>query len=212
MTPTAGKTQARAGAERRRYESPLRQRQTTQTRERIVSAGAEIAHRLPAWDWRELTFHAVAERAGVSERTVHRHFTTERKLRDAILQRLVAESGVELDGLELGDFAGVVARVFSYLSSFSVSPAAVRDPTFAAMDQHRRDALLRAVVRSTPGWSESEREMAAAALDMLWNVPLYERLITAWHFDAERAIRAVTWVVRLVEEAIREGRRPARSV
>src|SRR4029077_13456726 len=107
-------------APRRLYDSPLRRQQAAQTRERIIAAGANIAHRLPAWDWRSLTFKAVGERARVAERTVHRYFSTEWKLRDAILQRLVQESGVSLDGLELRDFASMVARVYRYLSSFAV--------------------------------------------------------------------------------------------
>jgi AcrR family transcriptional regulator len=202
------KTPSRS-APRRTYNSPLRQQQAAETRDRIVAAGARIAHRLPAWDWKDLTFKAVGDRAGVSERTVHRHFSSERKLRDAVLQQLVQESGVQLDGLELGDFAGVAAGVYRYLLSFkATAPTPIIDPTFAALDEQRRLALLGAVARSTPQWSASEREVAAAALDMLWNPYAYERLSTGWHFDAERATRAIDWVVGLVESAIREGQRP----
>jgi AcrR family transcriptional regulator len=42
---------------------------------------------LPTWDWDGLTFRALAERAEVSERTVYRHFPTERKLHDAVMER-----------------------------------------------------------------------------------------------------------------------------
>jgi AcrR family transcriptional regulator len=197
-----------AATERRRYESPLRQQQATETRDRIVSAGADLVRGFPSWDWRGLTFRAVGERAGVSERTVHRHFSTERKLRDAVVQRLTEESGVSLDGFELSNLSSLVTRMFSYLSSFSVTPETVMDPSFAAIDQHRRDALLGAVVRATPEWPTAEREMVAAVLDMLWNVPPYERLITAWHLEPERAIGTVTWMIGLVEDAIRQGNRP----
>jgi AcrR family transcriptional regulator len=198
-------------AKRRRYDSPLRRQQAAETRERIIAGGAELVHGFPAWDWRGLTFRAVGERAGVTERTVHRHFSTERALREAVLHRLVEESGIRVEGLELGDFAGIAAQLFTYLSSFAVSPRPLKDPAFATVDQHRRDALLGAVVRSTRGWSASERQMAAAMLDMLWSVPTYERLLTAWRLDAERAIRAITWVVGLIEEAIRKGRRSGLS-
>lgn len=206
--PRAGKDKSGAAAERRRYDSPLRQQQATETRQRILDAGADLVRGFPSWDWRGLTFRAVGARAGVSERTVHRHFSTERKLRDAVVQRLTEESGVTLEGFQLADFSGLVTRMFSYLSSFAVTPETVLDPSFAAIDQHRRDALLDAVVRATPDWPTAERQMVAAVLDMLWNVPPYERLITAWHLEPERAIRTVTWVIGLVEDAIRQGRRP----
>jgi AcrR family transcriptional regulator len=193
---------------RRGYDSPLRRRQISETRERIITAGSELVHGFPAWDWRGLTFGAVGERAKVSERTVHRYFVTERALRDAIVQRLVEESGVPLHALDLAGFAGVTARLFAYLSSFAVAPTNVEEPSLVAIDRQRRDALLEAVARATPGWSKSEREMVAAMLDMLWNVPTYERLITAWQLNAGQATQAVTWVIGLVEAAVLEGRRP----
>ena len=74
MATSASGEQARSG--RRPYESRLRQRQTAETRERVIAAGSELVRQLPSWDWREGTFRAVAERAGVGERTVYRHFPT----------------------------------------------------------------------------------------------------------------------------------------
>ena len=177
-----------------------------------IAAGAELVHGFPAWDWKNLSAAAVGEHAGISERTVHRYFSTERLLRDAVLQRLVEESGVSLDGLELDDFASVIARMFSYLSSFAVAPSQVSDPTFASMDRQRREALLSAVISATPTWPDHDQETAAAVLDILWSLPPYERMITSWGFDAGRAIGAITWLIGLIEEAIRNGRRPDLAV
>jgi len=205
---TAGSGNNSPAGTRRRYNSPLRQQQSAATRERIVTAGAALVHGYKAWDWTNLTARAVGETAGVSERTVQRYFPTERELRDAVLQRLLDESGVQLEELELDRFAAVTADMFGYLASFAVAPAQLDDPSFASMDKRRRDALLQAVERATPGWSERERESATAALDILWNQPPYERLITTWGFDSERATRTITWLISLIEDAIREGRKP----
>ena len=198
------------GAEgaRRRYNSPLRQQQSAKTRERIVTAGAELVHGYKAWDWTNLSARAVGERAGVSERTVQRYFPTERELRDAVLQQLLNESGVQLDELTLEDFADVTTEMFNYLSSFAIAPAPVEDPSFASMDNRRRDALMRAVERATPEWSDRERESTAAALDILWNQPPYERLIATWGFDGERASQTITWLIKLIENAVRSGQKP----
>jgi AcrR family transcriptional regulator len=203
--PKTPKSASKAIVQRRPYESPVRRQQAAQTRERIIAAGAKIAHRLAAWDWRALTFKAVGERAHVAERTVHRYFSTERALHDAVLQRLVRESGIKLEGLELAEFPSIVARVFHYLSSFAVSHATVNDPSFATLDQKRREALLGAVSRAAPGWTKSHQEVAAAMLDMLWSVPSYERLLSAWHLDADRAIQGIVWVIGLLQKAIQEG-------
>jgi AcrR family transcriptional regulator len=204
----ARKTRKPPAPERRQYHSPLRRQQTEETRGRIVAAGAEIVHGLPTWDWGSLTFRAVAERAGVSERTVHRHFPTERKLRDAVLQGLMQESGISLEGLELHNFGQLAASLFSYLSSFGMAPQPVTDPSFAALDQHRRDALLAAVDRAARGWPEGERKAVAAVLDIFWNVQPLERLLGMWELDVRQANTAVKWVIGLIEEAVREGRRP----
>jgi AcrR family transcriptional regulator len=193
---------------RRKYESPLRRQQIAETRERIVAAGSEIVHGASSWDWRDLTVRAVAKRAGVNERTVYRHFTGERELRDAVMGRLQEEAGLPFDDLTLDEFAAVVARLFDFLSSFAAAPRTPQDPTFVAVDERRRQALLAAVERSTDGWSETDREMAASLLDMLWSVAAFERLVAVWGLDTGQATRAVTGLIGLLVDAIRAGRRP----
>jgi AcrR family transcriptional regulator len=192
----------------RPYHSPIRQERAAQTRERIVSAGAELAHSFKSWDWRDLTVRAVAEQAGVNERTVYRHFATERELRDAILGRLQEEAGVSVDGLELDDFAQVTARVIAYLSTFAVEPRVASDPTFVEVDQRRRAALVRALESRTPGWSELDQRHVAALLDVFWSVPTYERMRGAWELSEEEVTEAISWVISLIEDAIADGRHP----
>jgi AcrR family transcriptional regulator len=196
--------------ERRPYNSPLRQQQVAATRERIVAAASTLVHGFEGWDWRELTVRAVAKEAGVSERTVYRHFADEGALRDAVMERLQEEAGVDLDEVTLERFADHAAGVFEYLASFPVRTPAVREPTFESVDERRRAALLAAVDPATPGWSAADRRLAAAVLDVLWTVETYERLTSAWGLEPEQAARAARWVIGLVEQAIGDGRRPPR--
>lgn len=193
---------------RRSYESPIRRQRAAETHERIVAAGSELVHGFPSWDWRGLTMRAVAQRAGVNERTVYRHFSSERELHDAVMRRLVEEADVELEGLRLEEVGDVTRRIFAYLASFPVTPRSSSDPTFADVDERRRAALLDAVTDPAGEWSEDERRMAAAMLDVLWGVPTYERLIAAWNLDPDQAATAVAWIIGLLETAVREGRRP----
>jgi AcrR family transcriptional regulator len=195
-------------SERRKYDSPVRRQQAAETRERILAAGSELVHGFARWDWRELTVRAVAQRAGVNERTVYRHFSSERELHEAVIRRLQEEVGDPLDGLTLEGFGDVVARLFEYLASFAASPRQTTNPTFVAVDERRRQALVAAVEPSTTGWSEADREMAAALLDALWSVPTYERLVAVWGLDTGRATQAVTGLIRLLVAAIEDGRRP----
>jgi AcrR family transcriptional regulator len=206
---TTGNPDADADADavrqRRQYDSPTRRRQTAETRDRILGAASALVHGFPTWDWGALTFRAVAERAGVSERTVYRHFPTERELRDAVMRRLEEEAGVSYEGLGLDDLAAVTALVFSARASFAASPTVVDDPTFVAEDRLRRDALRDAVAAVTTDWTDVEREMAAGLLDVLWNVPSFERLVVQWGLDAEDATRAIEWAIGLVVGALRAG-------
>ena len=108
-TPAAtedNKTAKKPAAEKRAYNSAVRQQQSNETRELIITSGVKLAHEFPAWDWKNLTFRAVGECAGISERTVYRYFSTEQALKDAVMQRLVKESGINLNALSLAAFSG----------------------------------------------------------------------------------------------------------
>jgi AcrR family transcriptional regulator len=207
---TAPAPAADAPTGRRRYDSPVRRRQVAETRERILGAASALVREFAGWDWHGLTFRAVAERAGVSERTVYRHFATERELRDAVMRHLEEEAGVSYEGLVLDELADVTTRVFSARGSFAVSPAVVTDPTFVAEDELRRDALRDAVAAVASRWTDTERDQAAGLLDVLWSVPSFERLVTQWGLGSEDATDAITWALDLVVAAIHAERPPAR--
>lgn len=195
--------------ERRRYDSPLRRQRAAETRGRIVDAGVEILRGYPVWNWRALTVRAVAERAGVNERTVYRHFASERDLRDAVMARLEEDVGVQLEGLALDDLRAVTARILEHVASHPLQARTPRDPTLVATSRRQREALLAAVTPATGDWPEVDRTLAAAMLDVLWSVASYERLVADWELDPAEAIRGVTWVMGLVTDALRQGSRPA---
>jgi AcrR family transcriptional regulator len=189
-------------AGKRRYDNRARQEKAAQTRERIVAAGSDLVHGFDSWNWRELTFKAVAERAGVGERTVYRHFPTERHLHDAVMQRLESEAGVSYEDVDLANLAETTARVFASLQRFSVreSAPAPGDAAFVSSDQRRRDALLRVV--SEAGGSETRQRVIAGLLDVLWLPTSYERLVGVWGLDGADAARAIEWLMARVVAAV----------
>ena len=193
---------------RRRYDSTLRREKAAETRRAIVMAGSQLLHDSPVRDWGALTIRAVAEQAGVNERTVYRHFVNERGLRDAVMQQVEEEAGIDLEGMRLSGVADVATRIFRHVSSFPLEPRPVLDPTLAEANQRQHQALLGAVDDVAPGWTTDEQSMAASMLDVLWSVASYERLARDWQLDPEQAVKAIDWVIRLVETAVREGRRP----
>ena len=115
--------------ERRRYDSPVRRERMAETRERIVAAGAQLLHGFPVWRWNALTVRAVARRARVSERTVYRHFASERELREAVFERTRREARVELDAITYENLPDVADRVLRYVASIPVEERTKRDET-----------------------------------------------------------------------------------
>jgi len=196
---------------RRRYDGTLRRARAAETREPIVTAGVDLVRAASIRDWRSVTVRAVAERAGVNERTVYRHFTGERELRDAVMQRLEDDAGIDLDSMTLGEVDDVAARIFRHVADHPRATRRPLDPTLVEANRRQHDALLTAVSEHAVGWSAADRRLAAAALDVLWSVAAYERLAVDWELEPEEAVRAVTWVIGLVETAIRDGRRPPRA-
>jgi AcrR family transcriptional regulator len=196
-------TEAGAAGVRRRYESPVRRQGMVETRDRIVAAGVEVVRTLKTWDWTDLTFRAVAEGAGVGERTVYRHFPTERALHAAIMAGLAKEAGVDYDSVTLATVADTAARVFRSLGSLAPAPVIEPplDPAFVEADQQRRDALLRAVASERPELPEFEQVRLAASLDVLWSPATYERLVDQWGMTPKDATALIGWAIDAVIEA-----------
>lgn len=193
-----------SSAGRRRYDNRGRREKAAQTRDRIVTAATELVRGFDSWNWRDLTFRAVAEHAGVGERTVYRHFPTDEHLREAVMYRLEAEAGVSYSDVDLDNLAEVTGRVFAALQRFSVrsSVPTPADPTFTGVDARRRDALRRSVSNAAPHWTDDQRTVAAGLLDVLWHLPTYERLVGVWDIDGTDATRAIGWLMAKVVAAI----------
>ncbi len=198
-----------APAKRRAYNSPKRQQQSLRTRQRIIEGGAALVHEFSEWNWKHLTYRAVSERSGVSERTIYRHFPTDEQLKNAVMQHLVKESGVDLEDFQLADFSDAVAKMFTYLASFAIQPAAVPDePAFVSMDTQRREVLEGAVRRAAPSWPDEQVRSAAAALDTFWNPPALERLALVWGLSPDQATATTSWVIELIVDAIQRNSPP----
>jgi len=193
---------------RRRYDSPVRRLRAAESRARIIAGAAELARELPSWDWGSLTIQAVADQAGVSRRTVYRHFASEAVLHGALADRLLDEAGVSYQGLTLDHLPEVTGRVFSAVAKFAATPWAVVPAAFPALDADRLDALRSAVHAEVPDWADADRAMAAAALDIVWSVASHEILLRDWKLPPVDAVRVQRWLHELVTGALRAGEKP----
>ena len=186
----------------RRYDNSRRQQLAAETADRIAEAGAELLRRSPVRDWHALTVRAVAERAGVNERTVYRHFGSEKGLRDAIMSNFERAAGVDLTSLSLDDLADAAARGLRFAADFPTADDDGLDPTLHETDERRRDALVRAIEQRAPDWDERQQRRAAAVVDLLWSFSAYERFRRSWRLDPDGAIDAIQWAICLVVDAV----------
>jgi AcrR family transcriptional regulator len=193
----------------RRYESPLRESRAADTRDRIIGAAAELARDLPSWDWGTLTIQAVADRAGVGRRTVYRHFASEADLHASLGKRLQEEAGVSYDRVTLDALPDVAERVFSSMAMFAVESWALVPSAFPTADAERLEGFRSAVAAATPDLEGAEREVAAAALDVVWSVASYELLLRDWHLQPSEAFQVQRWLHDLLVGAIRSGDKAA---
>lgn len=191
-----------AGA--RQYDSPARRKQTARTRGRILSAGAELARDAEAWDWSDLTFRAVAERVGISERTVYRYFPTENDLHTAVMARLTEEAGVDYSQVTLDTMAATAARIFETVGTFAAAKEGLPRPSamLKAGARERREALMRAVEAEFPDESDEERVAIAATLDILWHTASHALLVQSWGMSPKEATRTIGWAIDAVRAAV----------
>jgi AcrR family transcriptional regulator len=182
-------------------------------RDRIITAGAELARSLSTWDWTDkITFRAVADRTGLSERTIYRHFPNDRELHAAIRRRLEEEVGVSYEGITLADLPEMENRVYAMLSGFAASPWAVSDePPYWSGHKHRMKALRNAVASAMEDAAEHDIEVTAAMIDVIWSLPSYERLVKWSGLDPAEAAAVIEWAHELLVEAIENGRVPPRK-
>jgi AcrR family transcriptional regulator len=192
----------------RAYDASLRREQAAATRERIVTAGCGLLHAGSVRDWKRLTVRAVADRAGVSERTVYRHFGNERGLTDAVMHRLEREAGIDLEGMGIDDIATVATRILDHVASYPMEPRPSLDATLVDANRRQKEALLGAVSAVAGSWTEEQRVLVAALFDVLWSVEAFERLVGDWRIDPAAAIRGLAWVIGLVDQEVRAGRGP----
>jgi AcrR family transcriptional regulator len=192
----------------RPYDSPLRRAQAASTRDRIIDAACALLRDSSIRNWRSLTIRAVAERAGVNERTVYRYFANERGLRDAVMRHMEETAGIELSDMRLEDVAATAARIFTHVSSFQFEPRPPLLPTLTEASLRQREALHDALSPWTAAWRARDAAAIAALFDLLWSVGAYERLVADWHVDRDQAIEVLTWVIELVAEAVRGGASP----
>ena len=194
-----------AEAKARRYSSPLRAEQAEQTKVRIVQAAVDL---LSEGDAGDLSMPDVAERAGVSVRTVYRSFANRDELLDGVIawinehiQRVAAPRPDTRESYETTT-AGAVDVIFQleplYRALFA-TPAG--RASHQRQRQGRREAIFEAYAEEMQGLDEAAASRLGAALHLMASSNGALFMKDYWDLSPEDIGRVMQWAIRVLADA-----------
>jgi AcrR family transcriptional regulator len=173
----------------RKYRSQIRKEQADLTRQRIVEATFE---RLRTTRPVDLSFADVAEDAGVSVRTVYRHFPTAEDLFSAVSDHVFGNTfpGGKQEPNDLADLVEGMKHQFALLEQ---DPAIFR-LMFAVPSRSRIDlagVMKRVFAPALQQLSAADRRVVYAIMELLGSPYSWDVLHNHWGITGDRGPRAV---------------------
>jgi AcrR family transcriptional regulator len=199
------------GRGKRRYDNSRRARKAEQTRNQILRA---LAGQLTAGNSAGFSVDAAAREAGVTARTVFRHFPTKDDMLAALSQWVLSITGnVPLpDGAE--QLADTVIDSYTLFEDnaelmqallLSEAGRGVR----SRLTSRRRQGLAAALAGPVDHLPARQRRAVQALLTHLMTAETWWQLRKEYGVNGEDSARAVAWVVGLALEALERGEAPA---
>jgi AcrR family transcriptional regulator len=196
----------------RPYRSPLRERQAEQTRDLILDALTDLLETRRA---DEVVTRDLARRAGVSERTVYRHFPDRRALLAGLSDRLLDMTGSGPPGglSSIDDLPRIAVELMARLDEVEGVARAEAllnaDPRgFSPATGENTAQLRRAIADGLPELDERDQVRLAAVVRCLVSAQAWLRMREEFGVRGKDAGLTVGWVLETVFDAIRRGRGP----
>lgn len=198
--------------ETRAYHSPLRKAQFERTRELIIESLTDLLAERPS---DEISTRDVARVAGVSERTVYRHFADRRALHEALSDRWMEDDdGPSIDDAEhlddlvemtLDAYRGFERRPRETIASVLLNA----DPRRVASDTaHRSDQWIELTDVSFPDLDEQQRIGLAAVTRILGSAQVWLRLREEFGLGGEATGHLASWAIGALLAEARGGNPP----
>lgn len=185
----------------------LRQHYMAQTRDRILDA-AMAGIQKEGLD--ALTIAQVAKDAGVTDRTIYRHFQTREDLLKAVWGRMQARVG-------LGGYPQTVETLLAAPAAlfprFDAHEGAVRASMYspagrevrASANPARRQAMQACVAEALPQLDDAARRRRAAVIQMIGSSHGWACLKDYWGMGTEEAARAAREAIAILLDRKPEG-------
>lgn len=202
------------GMERRKYASPLRERQAEQTRNEILDALVALLADRPV---DEVTTRELAQAAGVSERTVYRHFPDRRTLVESLTTRFINSGDLVPTYPERFEDLGLAAiEIMRALEAHHAEAQAEAllnaDPRRFSTQTSRHSEQLRSLVETDmPDLDAGQQRSLAAILRVLISAQTWLRMRAEFGIDGETSGPVLAWVLEAMRHEIDRGNLPPTS-
>ena len=181
----------------RSYNSPLRERQSEQTREAIVEA---LTAELADGGLHELNIPAIAQRAGVSVRTVYRYFPTRDALLDEV-DRWMDENIVPgAPPASADEMPAMAERAFKEFDGNETAmlaqwATALGRDVRARGRRRRISAYADALAEATSGLSRTDARAAHAVISHLLSSLTWKTMREEFGMKGSESGKAVAWAL-----------------
>lgn len=157
----------------------------------------------------------VADRAGVTHRTVYNHFPTRDALNDALAEHVEDELSKILNEPKMVDFA-LMDEIFAIFRQFEQLDAHVRAYVMlmiasrgpAKVSRDRTAEFQKAIERESKPMPADSARMATSAVRMFGSSVGWHLLTEHLDLTTEEAIAASTWATKTLLEALADGNFP----
>jgi len=199
----------------------LRTQQTALTRDLIMEALTDL---IVDRGVQAFSVQQVAERAGVSHRTVYRHYPSRQALLDGLAEwldeRFARRLGSDVDDYksmmdDLDSLARGVELSFAHMDEHATHMKAyvalhVGTGIIAARRKERTDALRATLVRGAAGaFSPGHRDAVVGLLRTLISSTTWHQMTTEHGLDGRVAGRSVAWAIQTLIADLEAGGGPA---
>jgi AcrR family transcriptional regulator len=193
------------------YESPLRAEQKQATRQRILDAAGKL---MEDRGLDEFSFAAIAQQAGVKERTVYRHFPSKNALIVSLcawFQKRVrygefARTETELLAKPLQIFPGYDEN--ERLARALWSSPQGREFRLSNVEE-RKDGIKAAIASAIRGLPPRQAKWMAAVVHVLLSSATWQTMKDYWGLSGEESGKASAMAIELLLNAVRENVPPA---
>jgi hypothetical protein len=173
------------------------------TRERILEAAVDC---LNDEDLEQLTMEGVAAKAGVTKRTIYRHFATREDLLKACWPVMQKKVGLAGTGNFADSVADLLAMPMKLFPAFDNAAGIVRASAYsragrelrASVNERRKASFLKVAQEARPDLDDAEALRLAATIQLLCSAFAWSVMKDFWGLSGEESGRAVTDALKLL--------------